>query len=52
MIEINGEKFTTFEDYISDTNKVSIAERAQIEFETELIGKIIERRESTDERNN
>ncbi|MCD8327818.1 MAG: helix-turn-helix transcriptional regulator [Ruminococcus sp.] len=46
MIEINGEKFTTFEDYISDTSKVSIAERAQIEFETELIGKIIEARES------
>lgn len=44
-IEINGEKFTTFEDYFNDETKVSPAERAQIEFETALIGKIIEARE-------
>lgn len=49
MIEINGEKFTTFEDYIGDTNKVNTADRVQIEFETELIGKIIEAREAIDQ---
>ncbi len=45
-IEINGEKFTTLEDYINDVSKVSAAEKAQIEFETELIGKLIEARET------
>lgn len=45
-IEINGEKFTTFEDYINDETKVSSAEKSQIKFETALIGKIIEARES------
>ena len=41
-ININGEKFTTFSDYLNDKSKVSEAERAQIEFETALIGKVIE----------
>lgn len=44
-IEINGEKFTTFSDYMNDETKVSAAEKAQIEFETALIGKLIEARE-------
>ena len=45
-ININGEKFTTFSDYLNDKSKVSEAERAQIEFETALIGKVIEAREA------
>ncbi len=44
-VNINGENFSTFEDYINDDTKVSPAEKAQIEFETALIGKIIEARE-------
>lgn len=44
-IDINGEKFTTFSDYLNDETKVSVAEKAQIEFETVLIGKLIEARE-------
>ena len=45
-ININGEKFTTFSDYLNDKSNVSEAERAQIEFETALIGKVIEAREA------
>lgn len=45
-ININGENYTTFSDYFNDDSKVSPAERAQIEFETQLIGKIIEAREA------
>lgn len=45
-ININGKKFTTFSDYLNDKSKVSEAERAQIEFETALIGKVIEAREA------
>ena len=45
-ININGEKFTTFSDYLNDKSKVSEAERAQIEIETALIGKVIEAREA------
>ena len=45
-IEINGEKYTTFADYMNDETKVSPADKAQIEFETELIGKLIEAREA------
>ena len=44
-IDINKENFTTFSDYINDEAKVSPAEKAQIEFETALIGKLIEARE-------
>ena len=43
--KINGEKFTTLSDYLNDGTKVSKAELAQIQFETELIGKLIEARE-------
>lgn len=45
-IEINGEKYITFEDYINDESRVSKAEKARIEFETALIGKMIEAREA------
>lgn len=45
-VEINGEKYTTFSDYMNDETKVSAAEKAQIEFETALIGKLIEARET------
>lgn len=44
-IKVNGEKFATLSDYLNDENKVSKAELAQIQFETELIGKLIEARE-------
>ena len=44
-ININNEKYTTLEDILNDETKVSAAERAQIEFETALIGKLIEARE-------
>lgn len=40
MKEIN-----TFADYISDETRVSIEERQKINFEVELIGKMIEARE-------
>lgn len=45
-ININGENFTTLDDYINNETKVSPAEKAQIEFETALIGKLIEAREA------
>ncbi|MGL4549086.1 helix-turn-helix domain-containing protein [Eubacterium aggregans] len=45
-VNINGEKFTTFADYINDETKVSKAEKAQVEFEAALIGKLIEAREA------
>lgn len=43
--KINGETFTTLNDYLNDESRVSAAEKAQIEFETALIGKLIEARE-------
>lgn len=45
-VNINGEQFTTFADYMADESKVSKAEKAQIEFESALIGKLIEAREA------
>ena len=45
-VNINGEKFTTFADYMNDESKVSKAEKAQVEFEAALIGKLVEARES------
>lgn len=44
-VKINGESFTTLSDYMNDETKVSAAEKAEIEFETELIGKLIAARE-------
>jgi len=37
---------TSFHDFYNDDNNVSPAERAKIEFEVELIGKLVEARES------
>ncbi|MCR5815013.1 MAG: helix-turn-helix domain-containing protein [Desulfovibrio sp.] len=37
---------TSFRDFYNDDNNVSPAERARIEFEVELIGKLIEVRET------
>lgn len=45
-VKINGEEFTTFADYLNDETKVSKAEKAQVEFEAELIGKLVEAREA------
>lgn len=45
-ITINGEEYTTFSDYMNDESRVSKAEKAQIEFETALIRKLVEAREA------
>lgn len=39
------EHLTTFEEYMNDEFRVSADERAKIDFEVELIGKMIEARE-------
>ncbi len=44
-VKINGETYTTLSDYINDESKIDSAQRAQIEFEAALIGKLIEARE-------
>lgn len=44
-ININGENFTTFDDYMNDENKVSKEEKAEIEFEANLICALIKLRE-------
>ncbi len=44
-VKINGELYTTLSDYIQDESKVDSVQRAQIEFEVALIGKLIEARE-------
>ena len=44
-VEINGEQYRTFADYMNDEGKVSPAEKNRIEFEAALIGKLIEARE-------
>lgn len=37
---------TSFDEFYNDENNVSASERARIEFEVELIGKLIEAREA------
>lgn len=44
-VKINNETYVTLNDILNDETKVSPAEKAQIEFETALIGKLIEARE-------
>ncbi|MBF1683370.1 MAG: helix-turn-helix transcriptional regulator [Selenomonas sp.] len=44
-VEIHGETYRTFADYMNDEHKVNSAERNRIEFEADLIGKLIEARE-------
>ncbi|MDR0665945.1 MAG: helix-turn-helix domain-containing protein [Campylobacteraceae bacterium] len=41
---MNTKKVTTFSEYMSDENRVSLIEREKIDFEVELIGKMIELR--------
>lgn len=45
-VNINGEKFATFADYMNDETKVSKVEKEQVKFEATLIGKLVEARES------
>ncbi len=44
-IKINGETFTTFNDLMNNDKILDDAQRAQIDFEVELIGKLIDARE-------
>ncbi len=44
-ININNEKFTTLSDLMNDPSVVPPEIKAEVEFETALIGKIIEARE-------
>jgi DNA-binding XRE family transcriptional regulator len=46
MKKIGNTEYTTFDDIWNDTEFVSQEERARIEFEVSLIGKLIEARES------
>jgi DNA-binding XRE family transcriptional regulator len=41
---MNTKKITTFSEYMSDESRVSSIEREKIDFEIELIGKMIELR--------
>ena len=45
MIDMAAKNSTSFSDYYNDNNNVSPSQRAKIEFEVELIGKLIEARE-------
>jgi DNA-binding XRE family transcriptional regulator len=44
-IKIGNEEFTEFNDLYNDSDFLSDSERAEIEFEVALIGKLIEARE-------
>lgn len=44
-IKIGNEEFTEFNDLYNDSDFLSNSERAEIEFEVALIGKLIEARE-------
>jgi len=46
MADMVVKNSTSFSDYYNDDNNVSPSMRAKIEFEVELIGKLIEARES------
>ena len=41
-----NENSTSFSDFYNDDNNISSTERAKIEFEVELIGKLVELREA------
>ncbi len=43
--KINGKVFTTFDDIFNDNNLLTDEERERINFEVDLIGKLIEARE-------
>jgi len=46
MIDMAAKNPTNFDDYYNDDNNVSPNMRAKIEFEVDLIGKLIEARET------
>ena len=46
MIEMAAKGSTSFRDFYNEDSNISTADRAKIEFEVELIGKLIEARES------
>ena len=45
-INLNGEVYTTLDDYLNDPAKVSKEERAEIELEAALIGELIHARKA------
>ena len=46
MIDVAAKSSTSFREFYTDDNNISPVDRAKIEFEVELIGKLIEVRES------
>lgn len=46
-IKIGNEEFTEFSDLYNDPDFMSVSERAEVEFEVALIGKLIEAREAS-----
>ena len=46
MVNMAVKNSTSFDDYYNDDNNVSLSMRAKIEFEVDLIGKLIEARET------
>ena len=46
MSDMEAKKNTSFREFYNDDSNVSTVERAKIEFEVELIGKLIEARKS------
>ncbi len=45
-VVINGEKYSTLKEFMNDENKVDKTIRSQVELEVELIGKLIEARQT------
>lgn len=45
-VHINGERFTTLEDYMNGESRAGKVDKAQIEFAAALIGKLIEARKA------
>jgi len=46
MFDMGNKATTNFRDFYNDESNVSASEKARIEFEVELIGKLIEARET------
>jgi DNA-binding XRE family transcriptional regulator len=46
MVKMTVKNSTSFKDFYNDDSNISLEDRAKIEFEVELIGKLIEARES------
>ncbi len=45
-VVINGEKYNTLKDFMNDKSKVDQTIKSQVELEVELIGKLIEARQT------